>query len=454
MATTQDRPTAAIVDEKPSSSSDGQQRQQLQRERDNQQLVTEQDNAENREQNEQEQSHEEQEAAARTARRKSRLKKIVPFVIVVLAIGAVLWWLHARQYEDTDDAQVDGHISQIGSRVSGYISKVYVDDNQEVQPGQLLVEIDPRDYQVALARAEADYADSAATAAAANLNVPIANIATQSQLESATADVNNMKAAISAAQKNLDAARAKEQAAIANNVKAQNDVQRYKPLVERDVISKQQYDAAVAAAQSTQAEVTSAHDNVIAAQEGITQAQAKLSQAQANLRNAGTGPRQVRVTEARANSAQSTAAKNKAELEQARLNLQYTKITSPIHGIVGHRTAEVGQYVQPGQALLSLVDIDNIWITANFKETQLQHMKQGQPVEVSVDAFHRSYKGKVLDIGGASGARFSLFPPENATGNYVKVVQRIPVRIVLDPGQNNDHLLRPGMSVEPKVKVR
>jgi len=454
MATTQDGPTEAIVDEKPSSSSDGQQRQQLQRERNSQQLVAEQDNAENREQNEQEQSHEEQEAAARTARRKSRLKKIVPFVVVVLAIAALLWWLHARQYEGTDDAQVDGHISQIGSRVSGYISKVYVDDNQEVQPGQLLVEIDPRDYEVALARAEADYADSAATAAAANLNVPIANIATQSQLESATADVNNMKAAISAAQKNLDAARAKEQAAIANNVKAQNDVQRYKPLVERDVISKQQYDAAVAAAQSAQAEVTSAHDNVIAAQEGITQAEAKLSQAQANLRNAGTGPRQVRVTEARANSAQSTAAKNKAELEQARLNLQYTKITSPIHGIVGHRTAEVGQYVQPGQALLSLVDIDNIWITANFKETQLQHMKRGQPVEVSVDAFHRSYKGKVLDIGGASGARFSLFPPENATGNYVKVVQRIPVRIVLDPGQNNDHLLRPGMSVEPKVKVR
>jgi membrane fusion protein, multidrug efflux system len=451
MATTQDRRTEAIVDERPSSSSDG---HQLAEKRNGQQLVAEQGNAENREQSEQEQSHEEQEVAARTARRKSRLKKIVPFVVVVLAIGALLWWLHARQYEDTDDAQVDGHISQIGSRVSGYISKVYVDDNQEVQPGQLLVEIDPRDYEVALARAEADYADSAATAAAANLNVPIANVATQSQLQSATADVNNMKAAISAAKKGLDAARAKEQAAVANNVKAQNDVQRYKPLVERDVISKQQYDSAVAAAQSAQAEVTSAQDNVIAAQEGITQAEAKLSQAQANLRNAGTGPRQVRVTEARANSAQSTAAKSKAELEQARLNLQYTKITSPIHGIVGHRTVEVGQYVQPGQALLSLVDVDNIWITANFKETQLQHMKKGQPVEVSVDAFHRSYKGKVLDIGGASGARFSLFPPENATGNYVKVVQRIPVRIVLDPGQNDDHLLRPGMSVEPKVKVR
>lgn len=455
MATTRDRPTEEVVDERRSSSSDGQQRQQLTQERNNQQqLVAEQGDAQGREQNDLEQSHEEQEVAARTARRKSRLKKIVPVAVVLIAIAALLWWLHARKYEDTDDAQIDGHISQLGSRVSGYISKVYVDDNQEVQPGQVLVEIDPRDYEVALARAEADYADSTATAAAANLNVPITNVATQTQLESASADVDNMKAAISAAQKNLDAARAKEQAAIANNVKAQNDVQRYKPLVERDVISKQQYDAAVAAAQSTEADVTSSHDNVIAAQEGVTQAEAKFSQAQANLRNAGTGPRQVRVTEARANSAQSTAAKNKAELEQARLNLGYTKISSPIHGIVGHRTAEVGQYVQPGQALMSLVDIDNIWITANFKETQLQHMKKGQPVEVSVDAFHRSYKGKVLDIGGASGARFSLFPPENATGNYVKVVQRIPVRIVLDPGENNDHLLRPGMSVEPKVKVR
>ena len=231
-------------------------------------------------------------------------------------------------------------------------------------------------------------------------------------------------------------------------------MQRYKPLVERDVISKQQYDAAVAAAQSAAAEVESAHDNVIAAQAGITQAEARVVQAEANLRNTASGPRQVNVTQARATSAQSTAAKNKAALEQAQLNLQYTKITAPVDGIIGHRTAEVGQYVQPGQALLSLVDITDLWITANFKETQLRNMKPGQPVDIKVDATGRDYKGKVLAIGGASGARFSLFPPENATGNYVKVVQRIPVRIVLDPDQNKDHLLRPGMSAEPKVKVR
>jgi len=200
--------------------------------------------------------------------------------------------------------------------------------------------------------------------------------------------------------------------------------------------------------------VQSAHDNVIAAQEGITQAEAKVVQAQANVRNASTGPKQVNVIQARATSAESTAAKNQAALEQAQLNLQYTKITSPIHGIVGHRTAEVGQYVQPGQALMSLVDIDNVWVTANFKETQLKHMKPGQPVGLKVDATGREYNGKVLAMGGASGSKFSLFPPENATGNYVKVVQRIPVRVVLDPDQNKDHSLRPGMSVEPKVKIR
>jgi len=279
-------------------------------------------------------------------------------------------------------------------------------------------------------------------------------VATASQTASARADVNNAQAALAVAQKNLDASKAKEQAARATNAKAQGDVERYKPLVERDVISKQQFDAAVATATSTAADVQSAHDGVVAAEAGITQAEARLAQAQANLRSALTGPRQVNVTEERANSALSTAAKNKAALEQAQLNLQYTKIASPIHGIVGHRTAEVGQYVQAGQALMSLVDVDNVWITANFKETQLKYMKPGQPVDVRVDATGRDYKGKVLAIGGASGARFSLFPPENATGNYVKVVQRIPVRIALDPDQNKDHLLRPGMSVEPKVKVR
>jgi membrane fusion protein (multidrug efflux system) len=449
MATTRDTPVEN-TEEQQRAVDGGEPRQRENREQPRTQSQPAPANA----QDDQEKSREEEEAAARTAQRKSRIKKVAPFIVLIVAAGALLWWLHSRQYEDTDDAQIDGHISQIGSRVSGYVTGVHADDNQQVKQGQLLVEIDPKDYEVALARAQADYAESQAQAAAASYDVPITSIATATQTQSAAADVNNVKAALAAAQKNLDAAKAKEQAAIANNAKAQADVQRYKPLVERDVISKQQYDAAVAAAESAAAEVESAHDNVIAAQAGITQAEARVVQAEANLRNTATGPRQVNVTQARATSAQSTAAKNKAALEQAQLNLQYTKITAPVDGIIGHRTAEVGQYVQPGQALLSLVDIADLWITANFKETQLRNMKPGQPVDIKVDATGRDYKGKVLAIGGASGARFSLFPPENATGNYVKVVQRIPVRIVLDPDQNKDHLLRPGMSVEPKVKVR
>ncbi|HET9741582.1 MAG TPA: HlyD family secretion protein [Terriglobales bacterium] len=448
MATSEDRPTEVITTEERQHPADGDRTTVAQNGSPAERVAPEVGNQQN-----QEREQEEREAAERTAqRRKSRLKKIVPVVVIVIAVGVLLWWLHARQYEDTDDAQVDGHISQISSRVSGYVTKVYVEDNQEVQAGQLLVEIDPRDYEVALAKAQADYADSQASAAAANYNVPITSVSTASQLASAQAEVKNSEAAVAAAHKNLDAAKAKEVAANADNVKAQADLQRYKPLVQRDVISKQMYDAAVATAQGAQANVQSAQDGVVAAQAGITQAESHLAQSQANLRAAGTGQRQVRVTQAKANSAQSSAAKNKAELEQAQLNIQYTKIYAPIHGIVGHRTVEVGQYVQPGQALMSLVDVENIWITANFKETQLQNMKAGEPAEVTVDAFSRTYNGKVLDIGGASGARFSLFPPENATGNYVKVVQRIPVRIVLN--QDKNHALRPGMSVEAKVKVR
>ena len=456
MATTQERP--AETRENQIRTDDGDvphENEAQQRQQDAQDAqVRNQPNTQNAAADDQEKTREEEEAAARTAQRKNKLKKIAPIVLIVAVIGALLWWLHARQYESTDDAQIDGHIGQIGSRISGYITAVHVEDNQEVKPGDPLVDIDPKDYDVALARAKADYADSQAQANAASYNVPITSVSTASQIQAAQADVNNQRAGISAAQKNLDAAKAKEVAAIANNIKAQNDVKRYKPLVERDVISKQQYDAAVATADSAAADVESAHDAVTAAQEGVTEARAKLVQAQANLRNAQTGPRQVKVTEARANSAESSAAKAKAELEQAELNLQYTKVVAPVHGIIGHRTAEIGQYVQPGQALMSIVDVDDIWVTANFKETQLRNMTKGQPVEIKVDATGRTYKGKVFDIGGASGARFSLFPPENATGNYVKVVQRIPVRILLDSGENKDHLLRPGMSAEPDVKVR
>ncbi len=253
----------------------------------------------------------------------------------------------------------------------------------------------------------------------------------------------------------FEAAKAQRNQAEANNVKAQNDLVRYKQLVDKQEISQQQYDQAVAAAAANAAAVEAAHANADAAQSQVTQAQEKLA---AGAKPTGATPRprpsKCKSCARRAASAQADAQRKKADLDQAQLNLQYTKIVAPVAGVVSDRTVEVGQNVAPGQELLKIIPLDDVWITANFKETQLREMKVGQPVTIEVDANGRSYKGKVDSIAGASGARFSLLPPENATGNYVKVVQRIPVKIVLDPGENKDQSLRPGMSVEPKVWIR
>jgi membrane fusion protein (multidrug efflux system) len=243
------------------------------------------------------------------------------------------------------------------------------------------------------------------------------------------------------------------QEAEANNVKAQNDLVRYKQLVDKQEISQQQYDQATAAAKASAASVEAARATADAAQQQVTQAQGKLVQAQASQNYADTAPRQMQIIRSRAAQALAAAQLKKADLDQAALNLQYTKIVAPVNGIVSNRTVEVGQNVAPGQELMKIINLDDVWITANFKETQLRRMKVGQRVTMDVDANGKSYEGKVDSVAGASGARFSLLPPENATGNYVKVVQRIPVKIVLDPGANNDHQLRPGMSVTPKVWI-
>ena len=323
-----------------------------------------------------------------------------------------------------------------------------------MQAGTVLVEIDPADYQVAYERAKADFEDAQAAAVAAGVNVPITSVNTTSQVSFTEADVNSARAGIQVAKQQFEAAKAQLQEAEANNVKAQNDLVRYKQLVDKQEISQQQYDQATAAAKASAAGVEAARASADAAQQQVTQAQGKLVQAQANWSNASTAPRQMQVIRARATSALAEAQRKKADLDQAALNLQYTKIVAPVNGIVSDRTVEVGQNVAPGQELMKIINLDDIWITANFKETQLRNMKIGQRVTVEVDANGRSYNGKVDSVAGASGARFSLLPPENATGNYVKVVQRIPVKIVLDPGANNDHQLRPGMSVTPKVWTR
>ncbi len=374
--------------------------------------------------------------------------------IVVLLVVGILVIRYVTSYESTDDAQVDGHVNSVSARITGHVIKLNVDDNQYVQAGTVLVEIDPTDYQVAYDRAKADYQDARAAAEAAGVSVPVTDVNTSSQVSVTQADVTSARAGIQVALQQFEAAKAQLQEAEANNVKAQNDLVRYKQLVDKQEISQQQYDQAVAAAKASAATVEAARASADAAQQQVTQAQGRLVQAEANWRYANTAPKQVQITRARADAALAEAQQKKADLDQAQLNLQYTKVVAPVNGIVSNRTVEVGQNVSPGQELMKVINLDEVWITANYKETQLRNMKVGQPVDIEVDANGRTYHGKVDSVAGASGARFSLLPPENATGNYVKVVQRIPVKIVLDPGSNNDHQLRPGMSVEPKVWIR
>jgi membrane fusion protein (multidrug efflux system) len=392
----------------------------------------------------------EREKAAKT---RSVVRRVGLGVVIVVAVAGFFVWRYLNTYEGTDDAQVDGHINNVSARVSGYVLKVNVDDNQYVEKGAVLVEIDPRDYQLAIERAKAELADVEATAQAMNLNVPVETIGTTTQVSSSEADLRATQAGVTAAQRQLDSARAQLQQAEANNTRAQADVARYSTLLAKDEVSRQLYDQANATAKANAAAVEGARAAVAAAEQQVAQAESRVNSAQAALQYSHTGPQQVAATQARARAAVATVQQKRGALAKAQLDLQYCTITAPVTGVVNKRV-EVGMNVQPGQTLISVVPLDDVWITANFKETQLRRMKVGQRVTIAVDAYGREYQGRVESIAGATGAQFSLLPPENATGNYVKVVQRVPVKIVLDPGQNQDHLLRLGMSVEPKVRLQ
>ncbi len=382
--------------------------------------------------------------------RSKRLRILLVFAVLLLLVGGFLLWRYFASYESTDDAQVDVHLYPVSARISGYVIKVNVNDNQYVPQGTALVEIDPRDYEVAVDKAHADLANSEATAQSLNVTVPITSVNTSSQLRFAASDVDSANAGIIAAEKQLAAAAAQVAQAEANDVKAQDDLTRYKRLVEKQNVSQQTYDQAVAAAKASTANVAAARANEAAAQQAVQQAKNRLSQAEANHRTAQTGPQQVASTRARALAAVADVQQKRAALAQAELNLLYTKIVAPVTGEV-NKNVVVGWNVQPGQQLLTVVPLDEVWVTANFKEGQLKHMGVGQPVRIKVDSNGRTYRGHVDSIAGATGPLFSVLPPENATGNYVKIVQRIPVKIVLEQGQNSDRQLRPGMSVEPKV---
>jgi membrane fusion protein, multidrug efflux system len=386
-------------------------------------------------------------------RSKRRRNIIILLVAVVALVGGVFFWRYLSSYESTDDAQADVHLYPVSARISGYVIKVNVDDNQWVEKGTLLVEIDPKDYETALAQAQANLQNSEATAQSLNITVPITSVNTSSQLSSTASDITNANAGIIAAQRQLTAAQAQVLEAEANDVKAQDDLRRYKMLVDKKEVAEQVYDQALAAAKSSTATVAAAQANESAAQQFVQQAQSRLVQAQANHQYAQTGPQQVLSTRARARAAIADVQEKQALLEQAQLNLQYTKIYAPVDGEV-NKTVVVGLNVQPGQQLLTIVPLDQVWVTANFKETQLRHMRVGQKAKLHIDSSGRTLRGHVDSIGGATGPLFSLLPPENATGNYVKIVQRIPVKIVLEPGENRDRQLRPGMNVVPDVYLR
>ena len=400
----------------------------------------------------------------RRPRRRARI--LVVFVLViVLAVAGYFLWTYLSSYESTDDAQIDGHINAISARITGHLSEVLVEDSQLVKAGDVLVKIDPRDYEVALSQAQANLADAEASLENARTDLPIISTNTASQLETARSSRADANAGLLSAERQFEAAQARLQTAQAqvneaqaNYKKAADDAARYKLLVDKDEISRQTYDQAEQTAEAAKATVAAqnaavqeARHNAGVAEAAIQQAQAKIPQADASIQSAMTRPQQVSQSESRVKSAAAKVAELQAQLDQAKLNLSYTIIVAPVSGVVGKKTAEIGQNVSPGEQLMAVVPLDDVWVTANFKETQLRKMKPGQKVKFSVDAYDHEYTGHVTGIGGASGSRYSLLPPENATGNYVKVVQRIPVRIDLDPNENKDHRLRPGMSVDPKV---
>nr|AEQ20300.1 multidrug resistance efflux pump [uncultured bacterium CSLG7] len=383
------------------------------------------------------------------------LRKILLIILALVLVAAgIAYWMYSRQFEDTDDAEVDGHINSITARISGTITGVYVEENQFVKAGQILADLDPRDNAVALAVAQSQLAEAQAQNQAERPNVPVTETSTQTSIASAAADVTSARAAVAAADQNYQAALAKVSESEANSSKAQADVERYRPLAAKDEVPREQFDQVVANAKALAATVAANQATAQAAAREADQTRAQLAQAQERAEEAKqNAPRQVEMQKANVTARQAAIRTARAQLDQARLNLSYVKIQSPVNGIVAKRTAEVGQHVEPGQQLVLITQIDDLWVTANFKETQLLRMKPGQGVRIRVDALSSDFDGYIESLPAASGAITSLLPPENATGNFVKVVQRLPVRIRFKPNQNGLDRLRPGMSAEPKVRV-
>src|ERR1700691_3435077 len=385
-------------------------------------------------------------------------RRINPYIAGVIAIvllaAAAGWYFYSQGYEDTDDAQVDGHLNPIASRIDGTINAVHVDDNQAVQTGALLVELDPNDDRVALQQAQAQYDQAMAQLGAAHPNLPITRISNLNDLTSQRAEVLGSEAALAAAQHDLDSAVAKLRESQAVNERNQADFVRYQILYDKQEVARADYDQYKATASAQIQTVASNQAAVASAQKTVEQRMAELAQQRSKLQQTqSSAPLQVAIRQADIKSQQANAEAAQAALEQSRLNLGYCRITAPVSGVITQRSAEVGARISKGQQLFMIVQTDDLWVTANFKETQLARIHPGQRVRIHVDALHDDFDGIVESMPAITGSRASVLPPENATGNYVKVIQRLPVRIRFNHGQRDLDKLRPGMSVEPKVHL-
>ena len=380
------------------------------------------------------------------------------FLIAGLAVAAATttYWLNSLHYEDTDDAQVDGHFDAISSRITGTVTYINpkAENDQFIEAGTLLVELDPRDYQAELEHAQATLDTRRAESDSADITVPIVNASAFSLLRETEAAKEQAIQAVSESEANLTAVQHRLQQDQAQAERAERDRVRYLALVEKHEISRSEYDARATEATADAQAVEADQAAIRSAEQKIAEARSQVLQRDAQIASAQTAPQQVTDAKAKSTSAGGRVAEAAADVHTARLNLSYTKIYAPVSGVMGRKTVELGHRIQPGQAMMILVPLDDIWITANFKETQLKAMKPGEPVKIHVDTLGRDFNGFIENMPGAAGPLFSLFPPENATGNYVKVVQRFPVRIRLNANEDPQHLLRPGMSVEPLVKVR
>jgi membrane fusion protein, multidrug efflux system len=398
-----------------------------------------------------------------------KLRRILTLAAVVLVAVAVGLFLYFHNRESTDDAQVDGHITPIASKIYGRVAEVLVTDNQAVKAGQVLVRLDPADYQAALDQAKAALALAEGEARSAGVDVPRTSESVASVTSTADAQLAGAQADFVRAQATHDQAQTADLAVAEANIArsranaqlAKADLDRYGPLMQKDEISKQQYDAAKANADATasalaadEQHLAQAKRNVDVTRAQLEAAKARVDEAKAGVESANANRKSVEMRSADAQAKLASVDRARAALDAAQLNLSYCNIVAPVDGVATHKSVEPGQIVQAGQGLLVVVPLQNVWVTANFKETQLRYMKPGQKAYIESDTYGKTFTGHVDSIAGATGAVLSLLPPENATGNYVKVVQRIPVKIVLDPISPDVAILRPGMNVEATVVTK